>query len=101
MTHFNDNRRLHLFIVDVASGRVEQLTDGVYYEHSVDWSPNGREIAFLTNRDADHDELFNYDVYAIRVADKSLRRITATESSEHRPRWSPAGPMLACQATKR
>ena len=28
MTRFNDNRRLHLFVVDVASGRVEQLTDG-------------------------------------------------------------------------
>src|SRR5258708_18237834 len=71
ITHFNDNRRLHLFIVDVASGRVEQLTDGVYYEHSVDWSPDGQEIAFLTNRDADHDEFFNYDVYAISVADNS------------------------------
>jgi dipeptidyl aminopeptidase/acylaminoacyl peptidase len=101
MTHFNDNRRLHLFLVDVASGRVEQLTDGVYYEHSVDWSPNGQEIAFLTNRDADHDEFFNYDVYAIRAADKALRRITATESNEYRPRWSPDGRMLAFQATKR
>ena len=44
MTRFNDNRRLHLFVVDVASGRVEQLTDGAFYEHSVDWSPNGGEI---------------------------------------------------------
>jgi dipeptidyl aminopeptidase/acylaminoacyl peptidase len=101
MTHFNDNRRLHLFMVDVASGRVEQLTDGVYYEHSVDWSPNGQEIAFLTNRDADHDEFFNYDVYAIKVADKSIRRVTATESNEYRPRWSPDGKMLAFEATKR
>ena len=28
MTRFNDNRRLHIFVVDVASGEVEQLTDG-------------------------------------------------------------------------
>ena len=100
-THFNDNRRLHLFMVDVASGRVEQLTDGVFYEHSIDWSPNGQEIAFLTNRDADHDEFFNYDVYALKVADKSIRRITATEFNEYHPRWSPDGKMVAFQATKR
>ncbi len=36
MTHFNDNRRLHLFVVDVASSKVDQLTDGSGYEHSVD-----------------------------------------------------------------
>ena len=48
MTHFNDNRRLHLFVVDVASSRVDQLTDGNGYEHSVDWSPDGHELLFLT-----------------------------------------------------
>jgi dipeptidyl aminopeptidase/acylaminoacyl peptidase len=101
MTRFNDNRRLHLFMVDVASGRVEQLTDGAFYEHSVDWSPNGQEIAFLTNRDADHDEFFNYDVYVMKLADKSIRRLSATESNEYHPRWSPDGKMLAFQATKR
>jgi len=49
MTRFNDNRRLHIFIADVASGRIEQLTDGTHYEHSIDWSPSGEEIAFVSN----------------------------------------------------
>jgi dipeptidyl aminopeptidase/acylaminoacyl peptidase len=100
-TRFNDNRRLHLFVVEVASGRVEQLTDGIHYEHSIDWSPDGRELLFLTNRDADSDEFFNYDVYALRVADKSVRRLTATESNEYRPRWSPDGRTIAFDATTR
>ena len=60
--------------MDVASGRVDQLTDGTYYEHSVDWSPNGQEIAYLTNRDADHDEFFNYDIYALKLAE--VRKVT-------------------------
>jgi dipeptidyl aminopeptidase/acylaminoacyl peptidase len=100
-THFNDNRRLHLFLADLASGRVEQLTSGNHYEHSIDWSPNGQELLFLTNRDADSDEFFNYDIYALKLADKSLRRITATESNEYQPRWSPDGRMIAYEATKR
>jgi dipeptidyl aminopeptidase/acylaminoacyl peptidase len=101
LTRFNDNRRLHLFVVDVASGRVEQLTDGVFYEHSVDWSPNGGDLLYLTNRDADHDEFFNYDIYAMKLSDKSTRRLSATESNEYHPRWSPDGRMVTFQATKR
>jgi dipeptidyl aminopeptidase/acylaminoacyl peptidase len=101
MTHFNDNRRLHLFVVDVASTRVQQLTSGNHYEHSIDWSPKGDEIAFISNRDADEDVFFNYDVFALKVADNSIRRVSATESAEYRPRWSPDGSMIAFQATKR
>src|SRR5205807_1134573 len=28
LTRFNDNRRLHIFVVDVGSGRVDQVTEG-------------------------------------------------------------------------
>jgi dipeptidyl aminopeptidase/acylaminoacyl peptidase len=101
LTRFNDNRRLHLFVVDVASGHIEQLTDGVFYEHSVDWSPDGAALVYLTNRDADHDEFFNYDIYTMKLADRSIRRLTASESNEYHPRWSPDGRMLAFQATRR
>src|SRR5262245_4009027 len=100
MTRFNDNRRIHLFVVDVATARVEQLTDGEYYEHSVEWSPNGQELLFLTNRDVDHDVFFNYDIYAMKLADKSIRRLSTTESNEYHPQWSPDGKMIAFQATK-
>jgi len=101
MTRFNDNRRLHIFIADVASGRIEQLTDGTHYEHSIDWSPSGEEIAFVSNREPDEDQFFNYDLFTLRVADKSIRRLTSTENAEYRPRWSPDGKTIAYQATKR
>jgi len=101
LTHFNDNRRLHLYVVDVASGRAEQLTTGTHYEHSPDWSPKGDEIVYLSNHDADDDEFFNYDVFAIKVSDKSIRRLSATESNEYHPRWSPDGRQIAYQATTR
>jgi dipeptidyl aminopeptidase/acylaminoacyl peptidase len=100
MTRFNDNRRLHLFVADVSSGRVEQLTEGNYYEHSIDWSAKD-ELLFLSNRDADHDEFFNYDLFAMKMADKSIRRLSATESNEYHPRWSPDGSLIAFEATRR
>jgi dipeptidyl aminopeptidase/acylaminoacyl peptidase len=101
MTRFNDNRRLHIFIVDVASGRVQQVTNGTHYEHSIDWSPKGDEIAFVSNREPNEDQFFNYDLFTLKLSDSSIRRLTATENAEYRPRWSPDGRTLAYQATKR
>lgn len=100
-TRFNDNRRLHIFVVDVASGQVRQLTTGDHYEHSIDWSPNGDEIVFISNREPNEDQFFNYDIFTLNVSDGSMRRLTSTESAEYRPRWSPDGKTIAFQATKR
>ena len=101
LTRFNDNRRAHIFIADIESGNVSQLTDGVYYEHSLDWSPNGDEILFISNREPDPDKFFNYDIFTVRVDDGSLRRLTRTENAEYRPRWSPDGNMIVYQGTRR
>jgi dipeptidyl aminopeptidase/acylaminoacyl peptidase len=100
-TRFNDNRRLHLFVVDLGTKQVQQLTDGIYYEHSIDWSPSGDEILFVSNREPDPDTFFNNDLFTLKVADGSIRRITATESAEYRPRWSPDGKTIVYQATRR
>ena len=100
-TRFTDNRRLHIFTVDVESKEVRQLTDGTYYEHSIDWSPDGEEIAFVSNREPDPDRFFNNDLFTVKVGDGSIRRLTATESVEYMPRWSPDGKTIAYQGTKR
>ena len=104
MTRFNDNRRLHVFVADLAPNpvqRVRQLTDGPYYEHSVAWSPRGDEILFVSNREADPDRVFNNDVFAANVGDRSVRRLTDTKSAEYHPAWSPDGRSIAFLGTTR
>jgi dipeptidyl aminopeptidase/acylaminoacyl peptidase len=100
-TRFNDNKRLHIFVVDVATGATRQLTEGAHYEHSIDWSPDGREIAFVSNREPNEDQFFNYDLLALNPETREMRRLTTTESAEYRPHWSPDGKTIAYQATKR
>jgi dipeptidyl aminopeptidase/acylaminoacyl peptidase len=100
-TRFNDNRRRHIFIADVASGAVKQATSGNFEEHSIDWSPDGTEIVFISNREPNPDLFYNPDIFTLRVSDGSIRRITATENAEFQPRWSPDGKTLAYLGTKR
>jgi dipeptidyl aminopeptidase/acylaminoacyl peptidase len=101
MTRFNDNRRLHIFVVDVGSKETRQLTKGNTDEHSIDWSPDGKELLYLTNPEPNQDEFFNYDVFALKLADNSVRRITATEFNEYNPQWSPDGKRILFRGTRR
>lgn len=101
MTRFNDNRRTHIFVVDAAGGAPQQLTNGDYYEHSIDWSPKGDEILFVSNREPNQDQFHNYDIFALRVADGAIRRLTATESAEYQPQWSPDGKKILFLGTRR
>ncbi|MGH6630037.1 MAG: S9 family peptidase, partial [Burkholderiales bacterium] len=100
-TRFNDNRRRHIFIADVATGSVQQATSGNFEERSIDWSPDGAAIAFISNREPNPDLFYNPDIFTLRVSDGSIRRITATENAEFQPRWSPDGKTIAYLGTRR
>jgi dipeptidyl aminopeptidase/acylaminoacyl peptidase len=101
MTRFNDNRRRHIFVADLASGAVTPVTKGDFEEHSIDWSPDGREIVFVSNREPEPDLFYNPDLFTVAVGDGAIRRLTATESAEYQPRWSPDGKSILFMGTRR
>ncbi len=101
MTRFNDNQRLHIFVVDIASKQVRQVTRGNYDEHSIDWSPDGKQLVFASNHEPNQDEFFNYDLFTLQLADNSIHRLTATEYCEYDPLWSPDGKSIVYLGTRR
>jgi dipeptidyl aminopeptidase/acylaminoacyl peptidase len=100
-TRFNDNQRLHIFMVDITSKQIRQLTQGNYDEHSIDWSPDGKQLVFASNREPNQDEFFNYDLFTLQLSDNSIHRLTATESCEYDPLWSPDGRSILYRGTRR
>lgn len=101
LTRFNDNRRLHIFVVELDSKQVRQLTTGNTYEHSIDWSPSSDEIVFVSNHEPDPDRVFNYDIFTVNATTGSVRQLTHTRTVEYMPRWSPDGKLIAYLGTRR
>ena len=100
-THFNDNRRLHIFVLDLATKQFRQLTQGNYDEHSIEWSPDGKQLVFASNREPNQDEFFHYDLFTLQLADNSIHRLTAAEYCEYDPLWSPDGKSIVYRGTRR
>lgn len=100
-SRFNNNNRLHIFVIDIESGKSRQLTQGVDQEHSIDWSPNREEIAFIRNPDPEDDQFVNYELCAVRVETGEVRVLLQSENAAYRPHYSPDGRTIAFEATKR
>ena len=99
-TGFSDNRRTHVWVVDVDRPLPLQLTSGAFYDHAVSFSPRGDEVLFLSNREPDPDALNNSDIFAVDLGGQT-RQITQTKGCEYDPVWSPDGRSIAYTATKR
>lgn len=99
-TAFSDNRRTHVWLVEVARPEPRQLTSGAFYDHAVAFSPRGDEIAFLSNHERDPDANNNSDIFAVDFSGQ-VRQLTDTSGCEYEPVWSPDGRWLAYTATKR
>jgi dipeptidyl aminopeptidase/acylaminoacyl peptidase len=95
-------RRSHLFLIDVAGGEPQQLTDGDWDDNDAAWSPDGKQIAFASSRAEDRWRLPNPDVYTLAIEDGKagmLRCLTDGTLSCGSISWSPDGKTLAFLAS--
>lgn len=100
-TAFSDNLQSHIFIVDVTTKQLRQLTNGNFAEHSIHWSPKGDEIVFVSNHEPDPDKVNNSDLFVVNVENGNVRQLTKTKGCEWQPVFSPDGSQIAYLATTR
>ncbi|TDW14919.1 dipeptidyl aminopeptidase/acylaminoacyl peptidase [Kribbella kalugense] len=84
-------RRPHLFVVEVATGNVEQLTDGDWSAHSPVWSPDGTRLAFAGLQDPRTDNSLSTAPFVLENGEP--RRI-GTEDMLRALAWDPSGDAL-------
>jgi Tol biopolymer transport system component len=68
-----------------ADGKTEQLTSGPEDDAYPAWSPDGSELAYVSNRSGD------YRVWALDLDGRARRQVTTTAGDATTPIWQPSG----------
>jgi TolB protein len=87
----NRNGFWDLYLLDLSSGDVTQLTNTPEYEGAPTWSPDGLFMAFESYEDNNLNIL-------VGPADDPLSdsiRLTTSTAADHSPAWSPGGRQIA------
>lgn len=87
----------HLQLLDLASRKLTALTTGSFSESSPAWSPDGRQIAFLSNRTPEADRTQATGLFVMLAEANAPARplATLTTDEDAHPVWSPDGQRLA------
>jgi dipeptidyl aminopeptidase/acylaminoacyl peptidase len=97
-TGYLGNYYSHIGVFEVASKTTKMITKGNTDDGSPSWSPDGKQIAFISKRGhADPDRTSNEDLWVVEAReDAEPRQLTKTEAGEGgRPAWSPDGSRIA------
>jgi dipeptidyl aminopeptidase/acylaminoacyl peptidase len=85
-----ERRARHIWLFEKQSGAVRQFTYSAKSESSPRWSPDGKRLAFLSNRDGDDQQ-----IYLMRADGGEAAAITKGKRSVSNFAWAPDGKQIA------
>lgn len=93
------NHRSEVYLMDAAGGKLRPLTTtpGSKSSWNATWSPDGRNLAFASDRQGNHD------IYIVDHAGGGLRQLTHTTGVGRyswNPAWSPDGRQIAFDSNR-
>ncbi|MGV8947085.1 MAG: S9 family peptidase [Lutibacter sp.] len=90
-----DRYRKHLYILTPGDTIPVQITSGDFDDNSPVWSPDGKSIAFVSNRTANPDGNSNTDIWIVPSDNtnkgETLKQVTTNPNADSSPAWSPDG----------
>ncbi len=97
--YLTGDRHTHLYVFDVATKALRQLTTGRWDEGQAAWSPDGTKVAFSSTRTEDPDAEPNSEIWVVDAGltepTDAPTRLTNNPGSDGQPAWSPDGRTLA------
>ena len=84
-----ERRARHIWLYDKQSGSIREITYSAKTEISPRWSPDGKQLAFLSNRDDDQQ------IYVMRADGGEATPLTKGKRSVQSFAWSPDGKQIS------
>lgn len=84
-----DQQRSNLWLIDPAGTRLRGLTSGNWRDSSPVWSPDGKRIAFLSDRDG------TTQLHVMWIDTREVAQLTHLERPPSDLKWSPDGTKIA------
>ncbi len=93
---WRDSENTHVWVADVRTGKCRQLVTGPYDDAFPCWSPDGREIAFISFRQDDWQlRLEEQDIYTVHVKTGELQTWKTPAGPKDGLAYSPEGDRIA------
>jgi Tol biopolymer transport system component len=75
-----------IYTLPIAGGKATRLTEGLPFDVQPRWSPDGRQIVFVSDKDGSDD------VWVMDADGKNLKQVTRTDRTQFiSPEWTPDG----------
>jgi dipeptidyl aminopeptidase/acylaminoacyl peptidase len=107
---WRENIRHHIFLVPVGGGEPRDLTPGDFdsppgqqEDAAIAFTPDGRELVFVSNRDGADKEAWstNNDVWSVPVAGGTAKKLTSNPAADAQPVFTPDGKQMIVRAQRR
>ena len=81
---------------NVKVDKSQRLTEGDFHVSEPCWSPDERQIVFISTPSPKADDtMFNGVIHIVDLETKHIRKLTGHTAGESSPRWSPDGKKIA------
>lgn len=85
---------LDLYLYDIAQKKLKPLLVSLEDEWFPSWSPDGKKIAYASNKDGD------YDIFVMDQDGSNIQKLTENNAFDNYPRWSPDGNLISFESDR-